>query len=98
MNRPRLTFSRTRFPSAGRHPSDVADGHHFALGLGRKNENRILSRSHEAVIGVLDVKAFSVRRKNGVRLEWGCALQVSDFFGDHGYGRVNSDERNLIPL
>jgi len=93
-----LTFSRARFSSAGGHPSDIADGDYFALALGRINEHRVLSRSHEAVIGVFDVETFTIRRKDGVGLERGCSLEISDFVCDHGRGRVNRNERNLILL
>ena len=98
MTRARLTFSRTRFSSAWCHPSNVADGDHFALALGGIDEHRILSRSHETVIGVFDVETFPIRRKDSVGLKRGCSLKDSDFVGDHRYGRVNSDEKNLIPL
>jgi hypothetical protein len=97
MNRPGLTFSRTRFSGAWSHPSDVTDCDYFAFALGRIDEHRILSRSHETVIGVFDVETFPVGREDGVGLERGGSLKVSDFVGDHRYGRVNSDERNLIP-
>jgi hypothetical protein len=90
-----LTLSRTGFSSAGRYPSNIADREYFALALGRVYEDRILSRSHEAVIGVFDVETFPIRSKDGVGLKRGCSLKVSDFVGNHGMGK-DSDERNLI--
>ncbi len=79
-----LAFSRTGFPGAGNHASDVTGGDDLSLTFSGIDENCLPPRRDQTIIGMFNVETFAVGGKNGVRLERRRPLQSLDFFCNHG--------------